>query len=252
MNELIKKINTGEIDINMLESFFSSVLKGFIFKLNTTLRLRGVSIPHFILNTGDDILYLEHKGYDFNIEQTENKVTNEDYIYNMIPRCVLNPGGLTIPSDQLSSISSGVFQIEYEDMLVNIRSDFKRYPITLNCALKYYFDSFSDALLVSQQIISKEAFINNFNISYLGQRIFCSYAIPDSEEIEKNIEFDGLSIDSKNKTLSLEFEIETNYPVIIPQTVVPADAYIKETFIGTPIIDKDDNLQINEGIKIQE
>jgi hypothetical protein len=224
---LIKNINQGIIDVNLIDSFFSNVIKGYLFKLNNALVLRNEFIPHIILNTGDDIMYLENKGYNYN-----EGVSNEDFIYNNIPRCIVQVNGITIQTDQLTKWSDGTFQIDNNGTLYGIVGSFRRFPIKIGTSLKYYFDSFNDALITAQQIISKEAFVNNFEIGYLGQRIFCSYSIPESEEIEKIIEFDGLTMESKNKTISLDIEIETNLPVVDNSTVVLSDSYIKEQILS--------------------
>lgn len=238
MDNFIDNIKQNVIDVNTLEPFFGILTKGFLYTLNNTLTLRGHPIPHFILNTGDDILYLETKGHNMSLEP--NEVSNEDFIYNSIPRCIVQPGSVSILGDQLSSPSTGIFQVENEGQLIGITSDFKRFPIKMNHTLKYYFDSYSDALIVTQQIISREAFINNFEISYLGQRIFCSYMLPDNEDIQKNIEFDGLTVDSKMRTIEFDIEIESNYPVLFPETIIPADGYIKNVILGEVVdLDKD-------------
>lgn len=226
MNEIIKQINQGVIDLNEKQSFFSTVIKGFMFKLNNTLKLRDKYIPHMILNTGDDIMYLEVKGYDY-----EEPVSNEDYIYNIIPRCVVQVSDINIQTDQLSSYSRGEFTIEHCDDLFGVIADFRRIPLKINMNLKYYFDSFTDAINVAQQVLSKCAFVNNFEVSYLGQMIISSFELPEGETIEKMIEFDGLTMDSKNKTMAFDLEILTNYPVILNGTVVKSNSFIKEQTI---------------------
>lgn len=246
MNNFIQDIKTNVIDVNTLESFFGILTKGFLFTLNKKLSLRGKPIPHYILNTGDDIMYLEVKGHDMSIEPSE--VSNEDFIYSQVPRCIVTPGSITILTDQLTAKSTGTFQVEHDGHLAGIVSDFRRYPIKMTHSLKYYFDSYSDAMIMAQQMIANEAFVNTFEVSYLGQRIFCSYMLPDSEDIQKTIEFDGLTTDSKLRTIELDLEVETNYPVLYPATVMPADGYIKETILGTAI-----NIEAEEfkkGLKI--
>ena len=52
---LWEDIRKGVIDINNQQLFFSIVAKGFIYKLNQNLKLRGKNIPHYILNTGDEL-----------------------------------------------------------------------------------------------------------------------------------------------------------------------------------------------------
>lgn len=226
MNEIIKQINQGVIDLNEKQSFFSTVIKGFMFKLNNTLKLRDKYIPHIILNTGDDIMYLEVKGYDY-----DEPASNEDYIYNIIPRCMVQVDDINVQVDQLSSYSRGEFVIEHDDDLFGVIADFRRVPLKINMNLKYYFDSFTDAINVAQQVLSKCAFVNNFEVSYLGQNIVSSFELPEGETIEKMIEFDGLTMDSKNKTMSFGLEILTNYPVILNGTVVKSNSFAKEQII---------------------
>jgi hypothetical protein len=226
MNEIIKQINQGVIDLNEKQSFFSTVIKGFMFKMNNTLKLRDKYIPHIILNTGDDIMYLEVKGYDY-----DEPVSNEDYIYNIMPRCMVQVDDINVQVDQLSSYSRGEFVIEHDDDLFGVIADFRRVPLKINMNLKYYFDSFTDAINVAQQVLSKCAFVNNFEVSYLGQNIISSFELPEGETIEKMIEFDGLTMESKNKTMSFSLEILTNYPVILNGTVVKSNSFAKEQII---------------------
>lgn len=226
MNEVIKQINQGVIDLNGKQSFFSAVIKGFMFKMNNTFKLRDKYIPHMILNTGDDIMYLEAKGYDY-----DEPVSNEDFIYNTIPRCVVQVADINVQADQLSSYSRGEFTIEHEDDLFGVIADFRRIPLKVNMDLKYYFDSFSDAINMAQQVITQCAFVNTFEISYLGQNIISSFELPEGETIEKMIEFDGLTMESKNKTISFSLEVLTNYPAILNGTVVKSNSFIKEQIL---------------------
>ena len=82
-NPLWSKLRTGEIDANNQSLFLSILIKGLIYNLNDKISVRGKYVPHYILNTGDDIMYLEVKGQDHSIEPLE--VSNEDYIYTMVP-----------------------------------------------------------------------------------------------------------------------------------------------------------------------
>lgn len=230
--ELWKKVKSGAIDINRQQLFFSIVAKGFIYKLNQNLQLRNIIIPHYILNTGDDIMYLEVKGQNNAVEPLE--VSNEDYVYSQIPRCMVQPAGINIQTDQLTSpYAHGNFQLEHMDMVYNFRAEFRRMPITYTFSLKYYLDNFIDSLDVIQQIITNLAFINRFDVIYLGQKIECSYKVPDDYQGEFMFEFDGITTDSKYRTISMELQVDTNMPVIYGPTLIPADAYIKETVLNS-------------------
>lgn len=223
---LWSKLRKGEVDANDQQLFLSTVLKGLIYNLNNKIKIRNQYIPHYIVNTGDDILYLEVKGQDHSKEPLE--ITNEDFIYTTIPRCVVSPGSIDILTDQLTSpYSRGNFTLEYDDSLYSFNSEFRRVPIKLSISLKYVLDNFTDSLQLVQQVVSNCAFINNFNIEYLGRTIQVSYSIPTEYGTEHSIEFDGLTADSKTHNLEINIDIETNFPMIYQQTIIPCDAYIR-------------------------
>lgn len=252
------KVRTREIDINNQQLFFSIILKGFIYKINQELSLRDIKVPHYILNTGDDIMYLEVKGQDHSIERPMVSgqtpvVSNEDFIYSQVPRCMIQPKGVNIPTDQLSNpYSHGSFELEYDDMIYTFRAEFRRLPITYGVSLKYYFDSFTDMIDVAQQIIANLSFINRYNVVYLGRKIECSYNIPDSFDGEYMAEFDGITTDSKYRTLALDFDIQTNMPMIYSNTVIPMDAIITKTVLVNASNPKYDEhgLPIDTGITV--
>lgn len=228
---LWEDIRRGIVDINNQQLFFSIVAKGFIYKLNQRLKLRGINIPHYILNTGDDIMYLEVKGQDHSIEPVE--ISNEDFIYSQVPRCMIQPTGINVQMDQLSNpYSHGKFEIEHNDMIYSFRAEFRRIPVTYGFSLKYYLDNFTDSLDVIQQIITNLSFVNLFKVLYLGQQINCSYQIPDSYQTEYMMEFDGITTDSKYRTISLELEVTTNIPVIHEETIIPSNMIIREVLLG--------------------
>lgn len=229
--DLWTKLRKREIDVNNQQLFFATVAKGFIYKLNQNIIIRDKNVPHFILNTGDDIMFLEVKGQDHSKEPIE--AVNEDFVYSMVPRCMVTPAGITIQTDQLTSpYAHGVFQVEHEDMIYNFRGEFRRIPLNYSFTLKYYLDNYTDALDVVQQIISNLAFVNIFSISYLGQRIDCSYNIPDSESVEYTAEFDGITTESKCRTMTIDLDVQTNYPIIYANTLIPADNVIKTATYG--------------------
>lgn len=236
--DLRKKINSGEIDINNMSNFFSIVCKGLIFNLNNVIRLHGVSIPHYMINTGDDTMYLEVKGQDHSIEPQE--VSNEKYVYSMIPRCVVTMNGIDILTDQLTNpFTQGALNVEYDNKIVAFTSEYRRMPLKISIGLKYYTDTFTDSLAVAQQIISKLVFIQTFGISYLGQEIVCSYKMPESISPEKNIEFDGGTTDQKARTIELELELETNFPIYDGSTASESDLVISGIQSELILRDKD-------------
>lgn len=231
LKELWNKLKGREIDINNQQLFFSIVAKGFIYKLNENLKLRGMSIPHYILNTGDDIMYLEVKGQDNSVEPIN--ISNENFVYSQIPRCLVQPTGINVQMEQLTNpYAHGFFEMEYTDMVYNFRAEFRRIPVTYGFTLKYYLDNFIDALDVTQQILANLSFVNTFKVIYLGRQINCSYQIPDSYQTEYMMEFDGITTDPKYRTISMDIEVATNFPVIHEETIIPADMIVKKTTEG--------------------
>lgn len=229
MNDSItNKIRRGEIDINNQSSFFSIVLKGLMRKLYDDLKIRDIKIPHIILNTGDDLMYLELKNHDQSKEPYE--VTNEDYVYNMIPRCVVNPKGINLIPDQLTTpYSRGILQYEDENGINTYSAEFRRMPLTMSIELNYYVDAYVDLLELIQQSISKLSFIQTYYITYMGQSILCSYKIPESFEGDFSITLDGAYSDNKSRKMTLSVEIETNFPIFNNRSIIQSDNIIKAT-----------------------
>lgn len=118
IKQIWNDVRKGVIDINNQDLFLGLLSKSFLYNINQKLSLRGIPVPHYILNTGDDIMYLEAKGQDHSIERPALPgqtpvVSNENYVYSQIPRCMVQPAGLNIPGDQLTSpYSYGRFEFE--------------------------------------------------------------------------------------------------------------------------------------------
>lgn len=225
INEIIDDIREDKIDINNQELFFSKLIKGLMIKLNEDISIRGIPVPHIIVHTGSDALYLEKKGQDYSLEPYS--ISNENYIYNIAPRCIVNPGGIDLLLDQLTHPYT-LGQLQYDDgeMIHNMYGEFRRVPLKLSVELKYFMDTYRDMLELVQQTITKLAFIRTYNITYLGQMITCSYKIPEAFSNEHMTELDGTTQDDKSHTLTLSIEVETNLPVFERRTIMSADQYI--------------------------
>lgn len=219
-------INNGVIDINNNELFLSAAVKALLFQLNHSLSLRGKTVPHIILNTGDDTMYLEVKGYDNTLEPLQ--VTNENYVYNAVPRCVVDMSGIEALDDQLTNpYTRGSFDIEHDDMLYAFTAEMRRMPVKISVSLKYYLDTFTDMLSLTQQLMSNMLYVQKYTFTYMGQTISATYRIPSSFNHDKNITFDGGTTESKLRTVSLDIEIETNYPVYDARTAVESSRVIR-------------------------
>lgn len=187
-------------------------------ELGSKIKLRGQDVPHFILNSGDDIMYLENKGHNFAIEPIN--ISNEDYIYNQVPRAIVEVGGINFLNDQLTNpYTRGDFEFEYEDMVHSLSAEFRRIPLKISISVKYVLDSYQDVLQLSQNLVQYLAFTQTYKVAYMGKVTTCGYQLQESLEGEKNIQIDGGTSDAKHKTLSIDFDVECNYPLYEPRTV---------------------------------
>ena len=216
---IAEKIQKGDLDINVQELFLSTILKGLLYNLNNDIKIRGEAVPHFILHTGDDRMWLETKGYDASIEPTT--ISNESAVYSIIPKCIVTPSSVDLDVNQLTSpYSNGSIQYEDENGVYMLSGEFRRMPLKLTIDLKYYTDSYTDMLELIQYVISNLAFIRTYDIVYMGQKIKCSYKIPESFGEEHTMEIDGALSDSRQHALNLSVEVETNFPVFNNRTII--------------------------------
>ena len=218
MNPIIAKLRTEELDCNDSQLFFSTLIKGLMRDLNALIKIRDIPVPHMIINTGDDAMWLLEKDYDYSKEPFEN--TNEQYIYNIVPRCIVSLGSLDMVPDQLSNpYTRGQFQYESDGQLYTLSAEFRRMPVKVQVTLKYVLDTFRDVLEMMQHVCCKLAFIRTFKIVYLGQTITCTYKIPESIEDQHMTEITGDTTESRDKTVELTLEVESNLPVYSSPTI---------------------------------
>ena len=229
------RIRNGVLDINVQELFFSVLIKGLLYKLNTEIKIRDIYVPHMIMHTGDDKMWIAAKGYNASIEPL--KISNEQNIYSIIPKCTVNPSSLDLDTGQLTSpysFGSLQFCAEDEDVkgVYTFTGEFRRMPVKIGVELKYYTDSYTDMLELIQSVITNLSFIRTFDIMYMGQKIKCSYKIPDSFGEEHTMDIDGAMTDGKNHSLTLSLEVESCIPVFNPKTIMPSNI-ITKTVLNT-------------------
>ena len=236
---IANKIRNGDLDVNVQDLFLSILIKGLLVNLKNDIKIRNIPVPHFILHTGDDRMWLETKGYDIGIEP--QSISNEEAVYSIIPKCIVNPTSIDLDTAQLTSpysLGSLQYSINNGDDagLYLLKGEFRRMPLKLNVDLKYYVDSYTDMLELIQYVISNLAFIRTYDIMYMGQKISCSYKIPDSFSEEHTMDIDGALSDNREHSLSLSVEVETNIPIFNNRTIMPSNIITKTVSNIYPIL----------------
>lgn len=226
--KVIDDIRGGALDVNGQELFFPLVLKGLLVNLRKCIKIRGEGVPHIITHMGDDRMWLDARGYDNSIEPLQ--ISNENSIYNIVPRCNVNPGGITLDAGQLTNpYSIGQCQVNTDKGVYTLKGEFRRIPVKMSVELKYQTDSYTDLMEAIQYIVSHLAFVRTYDIMYMGQKIKCSYKIPDSFDGEHQMDLDGSISDGREHTMSMSVEVETNMPVFSNKTMALADKIITKT-----------------------
>lgn len=221
LSQIANAIRKGDLNINVQELFLSAMIKGLLYNLNKNIKIRGEKVPHMILHTGDDRMWLETKGYNASIEPIQ--ASNENGVYSIIPKCVVTPAGVDLDTAQLTSpYSLGSLQYEDANGVYTLNGEFRRVPIKMSFELKYYVDSFTDMLELIQYVVTNLAFVRTYDIVYLGQKILCSYKIPDSFSEEHTMDIDGALAENREHSLNLSIEVESNIPVFNNRTIMPS------------------------------
>ena len=240
--ELVEQIRRGEADINIHQLFFSKLIKAFMLNISEQMTVRGQMVPHMIINTGDDTMWLLEKDYNFAKEPYEN--TNEQYVYNIVPRCVIDVGSMDTVPDQLTNpYTRGYFQYEKDGQIKTFSAEVRRMAVKINLDLKYYVSSFTDMLELAQHIMTKLAYIRTFKFVYMGQTIRASYKVPEVFDGEHLADMDGTTQENKNRIISMSLEVESTLPVYAEQTVVEA---------GNVIINPQQNLHMPNEVSTRD
>lgn len=218
---------------NRDERFFSVLIKGMIGWLNSNIVLYGKQINHFFHVTGSSYLYVENNGYYYSSTET----TGEDYIYMQMPRCIIELGGINIPTEELSSaFAQGIYERKDGNDIRGFSAQMRRVPIELDINLKYVLSNFNESIVLAEEIISKILFQRYFKISFLGQIIDCSIEFPQNFNIEIN-HVDMTEPTTNQKNVQLSVKICTNYPAIDQDSEIPTDKIISSFKIGSSHID---------------
>ena len=244
--DLRARIVRGEVDPNNSSLFFADAIKASILFLNDKIKLRDKRVPHFILNTGDDILYRELMNYSY----SKTEITDEDFVYNEIPRGIITVNDINTLPDQLTQpYVRGYFEIEDAGQVYEFSAETRRMPVQSTIGIKYYLDSFTDCLALSQYLITTLCYVRTFQFDYMGNAVMCSLKFPDafSSDIPSSITFDS---ESKYKSIAIELTLETNLPIFDGRTAVETSAIIRTTING--VSESKTKLQYPASIRGQE
>ena len=226
--KIIDDIKGGALDVNCQELFFPLVLKGLLVNLRNCIKIRGEGVPHIITHMGDDRMWLDARGYDNSIEPLQ--ISNENSIYNIVPRCNVNPGGVSLDAGQMTNpYSVGQCQVQTDTGVYTLKGEFRRVTVKMSVELKYQTDSYTDLMEAIQCVLSNLAFVRTYDIMYMGQKIKCSYKIPDSFDGEHQMDLDGGISDGREHTMSMSIEVEANMPIFSNGTMILADKIITKT-----------------------
>ena len=222
--ELRKKICSGEVNPNSQELYFGVLVKAVLGWLEEHITLRGERIPHRIISTGDDTVYryLQHYIYSYNpVDQS-----GEDYVINQIPRCICDFDGFSVDTSQLTSpYSRGYFDIDWDGTTYGMTAEFRRLPVSVDMHCKYYMDSFTDTLAVTQMLAVTMMFTQNIQFAYMGQTIAACMSSPTDINHEKNLDVD-FDTENRQRSISFDVNVTTNMPVYDYRTAIEADCTV--------------------------
>lgn len=200
------------------DRYFALLLKGALSWLTRNIVLYDKGIRHFIFNTGSAYMYLESNGYEF----SWNETSGEDQVYMHMPRCIVEIGNITVPTEELTApFVRGVYERRLEDGSVQgFNAEIRRLPIELNLTLKYVLSNFNESIVLLQELIDKIIFQRFFRIVYLGQVIDCSIEFPNDFTTQIN-KIDMTSAETNQKNIELSVKICSNYPIVNEKTETP-------------------------------
>lgn len=217
---------------NRDERYFSLLIRGALAWLSDNILLYNKGIRHFIFNTGSSYLYVESNGYQFSMKET----TGEDAIYMKMPRCVIEIGDISIPTEELSSpYVRGQYERREGNEIKGYNAQIRRMPIELTLTAKYVLSNFNESLILVQELIDRLAFQQYFNIVYLGQIVNCSLEIDNNYQIEFN-KIDMESTDANQKNINITYKLCSNYPCIDERTEIDNSHVIAQFGYDTKII----------------
>ena len=211
------------------ERFFSIIIKGCLGWLTRHIKMYNKPIKHFIFNTGSSYMYVETNGYYNSWAET----TGEDWMYMECPRCIVNIGEISIPTEELTNpFIRGNYERYSEDGQVKgYNAEMRRLPIEMTVQLQYVLNNFNESIILLQELFDKLVFQRYFKVTYLGQLIQCSIEFPNSASTPQK-KVDLASTDDNHRTIEISIKLNTSYPIINVDTEIPASNIISSFYFG--------------------
>ena len=94
----------------------STLVKGLLLKLNNEIKIRGKEVPHMILHTGDDKMWVETKGYNNAIEPLTISYINTFYTEDKIRELISNKDSrpdILVCTSEIDSICAYHAMVDY-------------------------------------------------------------------------------------------------------------------------------------------
>lgn len=198
------------------DRFFSILVKGLLNWLTRNIIMYNRPIRHYIKDTGSSYMYVETNGYEYKV----NTVTGEDWMYNEMPRCLVEIDSIDIPFEELTNpYSRGVYERLSGNDIKGFNAQIRRMPIEMSLNLHYILSNYNESLILIQELIDKVCFQQYFKIVYLGQIIQCSFEVPSNFNIQFN-KIDMTSTETNQKQIDLQLKVCSNYPCIDERTEI--------------------------------
>ena len=220
-NEWIRPWNIVKFDdlYNRDDRFFSILIRGLLNWLTRNIIMYNKPIKHYIKDTGSSYMYIESNGYEYKV----NTVTGEDWMYNEMPRCLVDIEGISIPFEELTNpYSRGVYERTDGNNIRGFNAQIRRMPVEMSVTLHYVLSNYNESLILIQELIDKVCFQQYFTIVYLGQIINRSFEVPADFNIQFN-KIDMTSTETNQKQIDLTLKVCSNYPCIDERTETSND-----------------------------
>ena len=207
------------------------VIAGMLNVLNNNIKYNQIwsnedkeeiSIPWFYNMSGDERFMQDFYTFYADCDFPKPVDGNAD----RIPRGEITYTGSLIDSNRITNrFVQGRYLKEIDGQLQSYISHLYSIPLTINFDCELWVDTHITALKVEQAIRQTFYKTVTFYTYYKGLRLGCTSGFPESDILEKNINY-SFETDQKIK-LTFNIEIEAYEPVFDPTTEMRAGGYIK-------------------------